>query len=53
MKRILAIAGVALASLALSACELAPKTSTQNGYRGTGMDTIISSRTDRSCRSAN
>lgn len=40
MKQILAIAGVALASLALSACELAPKTSTQNGYRGTGMDTI-------------
>lgn len=26
--------------LALGACELAPKTTTQNGYRGTGMDTI-------------
>lgn len=40
MKRNLAIAVVALGSLALAACELAPKTSAQNGYRGTGMNTV-------------
>lgn len=40
MKRILTIAAMTIGTLALSGCELAPKTSTQNGYRGTGMDTI-------------
>jgi photosynthetic reaction center cytochrome c subunit len=40
MNRILIIAAVATGTLALSACELAPKTSIQNGYRGTGMNTI-------------
>lgn len=40
MKRLIAIAALSLGSLALGACELAPKTSVQNGYRGTGMDTV-------------
>lgn len=31
---------VALLPFALGACEIAPKTSSQNGYRGTGMDQI-------------
>jgi photosynthetic reaction center cytochrome c subunit len=40
MKRHLAIAVTIAATVALTGCQLAPKTSTQNGYRGTGMDTI-------------
>lgn len=40
MKRLLAISALSLGSLALGACELAPKTATQTGYRGTGMDNI-------------
>ena len=40
MKRLFAIAALSLGTLVLGACELAPKTSAQNGYRGTGMDTV-------------
>ena len=40
MRQTLTIAALTLGTLALAGCELAPKTSTQNGYRGTGMDTI-------------
>ncbi|MDE2619507.1 MAG: photosynthetic reaction center cytochrome c subunit [Sphingomonadales bacterium] len=40
MNRIVSCAVVALATLALAACQLAPKTATQNGFRGTGMDQI-------------
>ena len=40
MKRIIGISLAASLPLVLGACELAPKTSVQNGYRGTGMDTI-------------
>ena len=39
MKRIVLLS--AALPLVLGACELAPKTSTQNGYRGTGMDTVM------------
>lgn len=40
MKRITFLAVTATALPMLAACELAPKTSYQNGYRGTGMDTV-------------
>lgn len=40
MNRIVSCAVAALATLALAACQLAPKTATQNGFRGTGMDQI-------------
>lgn len=40
MKRILAVAALSFGSLALGACELAPKTVTQSGFRGTGMNNI-------------
>ena len=40
MTRILSVALAVLAPLALGACELAPKTTYQNGYRGTGMNTV-------------
>ncbi len=41
MKRTIAIAALATAALTLTGCELAPKQSTQNGHRGTGMDQIV------------
>ncbi len=40
MRRILAIGALLAGTVTLAACELAPKTSHQNGYRGTGMNTI-------------
>lgn len=40
MKRFTLIAITATVLPALTACELAPKASYQNGYRGTGMDTV-------------
>jgi photosynthetic reaction center cytochrome c subunit len=40
MRRILTIAALTMGTLTLAGCELAPKTSSQNGYRGTGMNTI-------------
>ena len=40
MKRITLLTVTAVTVPLLAACELAPKTSAQNGYRGTGMDTI-------------
>jgi photosynthetic reaction center cytochrome c subunit len=40
MKRLIPYAALAGMAFTLSACELGPKTSSQNGYRGTGMDTI-------------
>jgi photosynthetic reaction center cytochrome c subunit len=40
MNRITAFAFAAIATLALGACELAPKVTSQNGYRGTGGDTV-------------
>ncbi|MBC2668512.1 photosynthetic reaction center cytochrome PufC [Novosphingobium piscinae] len=40
MKRIASLAVAAIVTLALGACQLSPKTATQNGYRGTGMDQI-------------
>lgn len=40
MKRIAAFALTAILALGLGACQLGPKTKSQNGYRGTGMDTV-------------
>jgi photosynthetic reaction center cytochrome c subunit len=40
MKRILAATIATALPFVLGACELAPKTSSQHGYRGTGMNTI-------------
>lgn len=40
MKRIATFALAAIATVALGACQLGPKTSSQNGFRGTGMDQI-------------
>lgn len=40
MNRVVAICAATTATLALTACELGPKHSYQNGYRGTGMDTV-------------
>ena len=39
-KRLVTIAVAGTLPLVLAACELSPKTSQQNGFRGTGMDTI-------------
>lgn len=44
MNRTLTFALACTLPVGLAACELAPKTSTQNGYRGTGMDTIMVAR---------
>ena len=41
MNRIAGFAIAALAAVSLGGCELGPKTATQNGYRGTGMNTIV------------
>ncbi|GGC34836.1 hypothetical protein GCM10011371_22780 [Novosphingobium marinum] len=41
MKPVILIAMAAALPLTLGACELDRKTSTQNGYRGTGMNTVI------------
>lgn len=41
MNRLIALAASLALPLALGACEFSPKTSTQNGYRGTGMDTVM------------
>ena len=41
MKRLVVIAAASGLSLSLGACELAPKESYQNGYRGTGMNTVM------------
>ena len=40
MKRIATFALAAIATLALGACQVGPKTASQNGVRGTGMDQI-------------
>ncbi|WP_051504374.1 photosynthetic reaction center cytochrome PufC [Sphingomonas jaspsi] len=40
MTRAFAIALIAALPLTVTACDLKPKEATQNGYRGTGMDTI-------------
>lgn len=40
MKQAVAITLIAALPISLAACELGPKTKYQNGYRGTGMDTI-------------
>lgn len=41
IQKIAGLAVAALAVLSLGACQLSPKQATQNGYRGTGMDTIV------------
>ncbi|MBX7497087.1 photosynthetic reaction center cytochrome c subunit [Qipengyuania sp. 6B39] len=41
MKRILTVSLAASLPFVLAACELAPKESYQNGYRGTGMNTVM------------
>lgn len=41
MNKALTISLAGLLPLAVGACEVAPKTSSQNGYSGTGMDTIM------------
>ncbi len=40
MKRTITLLALASLPLALTACELAPKISSQNGYRGTGMNQV-------------
>lgn len=40
MRRLIVLACTAVLSMSLSGCELSPKGTSQNGYRGTGMNTI-------------
>ncbi|MDR7101577.1 photosynthetic reaction center cytochrome PufC [Croceicoccus sp. BE223] len=41
MRRLIILASVAALPFTLAACELSPKESYQNGYRGTGMNTVM------------
>ncbi|MFW2350900.1 photosynthetic reaction center cytochrome PufC [Qipengyuania sp.] len=41
MRHLIVLAASVVVTVALAGCELAPKESYQNGYRGTGMDTVM------------
>ena len=53
MRRLIVLACTAALPILLSGCELGPKESSQNGYRGTGMDTIAVKAATKAALKAN